>query len=97
MIVIRAFLHPYGEANEEEMLAEAHVWNDRSGTREVGNYGVKAWTLPPSADSRRRLVEPSMTYFRGKVSDFPRNDKNVLFLAAQALTAAMADEEPRRW
>lgn len=41
MLVIKIELWPHGDESKKEDMGTAHIWNDGTGTRTSGNYGIK--------------------------------------------------------
>jgi hypothetical protein len=39
MLKVKIELHPFGDVSKKKELASLNIWNDASGTREVGSYG----------------------------------------------------------
>jgi len=91
VISVQIDLVPYGYQTPEE-IGRIIIGNDGTGTREVGNYIVKADTFEPRDDSRLRLVKP-VGRLEGSFGGFPRQEKNVLYLLRDALNAVLKDEE----
>lgn len=40
MLAVKIELHPYGEEKYAKNIGNVLIWNDGTGTRETGNYGV---------------------------------------------------------
>jgi len=45
MIKITVELHRFGDSNDKELLAEAKIYNDCTGTKTRGNYKYKLWRV----------------------------------------------------
>ncbi len=73
-----------------EMLGEAIIYNDGTGTPTRGNYhaifGKKGKTVPPG-------LLPEYAYRTSEVKNFPRQTKNAWWLLCAALNKALGSAE----
>jgi hypothetical protein len=46
MLKIIIELHPFGNASKKEIIAEMDLWNDVSGSPQLGNYQAKSTIFP---------------------------------------------------
>ena len=75
MLEINIKLVPYGIKDREHEISRVTIWNDATGTRDLGNYGYK-------------IVDGEGTSLSGKLTKFPRK-KGALKLLQEILNKSL--------
>lgn len=60
MIVITVEIWPFGYKDNRRTLSTAHIWNDGTGTNEIGNYGYRVF------DENNKIIN------KGVIKNYPR-------------------------
>ncbi len=81
MIKIIVELHPYGDESRKQVLSEAKIWNDGTGTKTRGNYKFQILTQGSSG-----------IWKSGSLANFPRKQKNVWYLLFLCLNSILKDK-----
>ena len=80
MLVIKVELHPWGDSTRAREVARMRIYNDGTGTPNVGNYGGDVYRMPYNPE----LLRPKMTR-HGSVARYARKSLHVWNLVARML------------
>lgn len=78
MLYVRIELWPHGNKAASEVIGEAYIANDGTGTSERGNYNFKI------LGKRERILKIKAS----RVMDFPRQSYHVWYLLKRILNVA---------
>lgn len=81
MLKITIELIPHGNEEKKEIIAIGKIWNDGTGTKEVGNYQVRLY----------KNGEPNKVWRSGSLEGFQRLTHGAWDLLCLALTATLHD------
>lgn len=76
MLRINIYYDPFGNIKERETIGVLEIWNDGSGSREVGNYRYRFLEMNSSKPTK----------ILGEIKDFPRLEQDAIDLLRLVLT-----------